>query len=135
MKYVVLAAIALASSPVQAQDAENVHQDVEDVARAYWHARTLARLAGNRACSIADFPPYEDPASPFRRNDERMRRIEAALGALQSGVIAASRPRTPFPPSQTLCDDAADARRALDEYDAQISTIEQRLDLIVNGAG
>lgn len=121
---------ALAVVPSQSSAIEPSDATVSVIAREYWSARLLWRYATNRSCAIKGFPRYQDPESPIRRNDERMRRIEKLLKSHDPEVISRNRPRQPFPPSYSQCDDEALAREALVNYDAKIALIETLLGLV-----
>jgi hypothetical protein len=127
-------AVALASSPLPAQEPVAGEGLTGEAANAYWQVRLLERAAGNRVCAITDFPRYDDPASPLRAGAERMLRIEAELNARDPRAIADNQPHTPFPPPQTLCDDATAAHHALAQYEASLTQLEHQLGLSSDGA-
>ena len=135
MKAALIASLAIAVPPFRVDAQEPAGPATAVIAQEYWEARALWRYASNRTCAIEGFPRYDDAASPFRRNDERMRRIEGALEAQDAGVVARSRPRGPFPPAQLQCDDEDLARQALREYDTKVAEMERQLGLDGQGEG
>jgi hypothetical protein len=123
-----LFAAALASQPAAAAPLA-----ADELGRRYWRAVAWGRRASNLTCSLDDFPRYDDPASPFRRNDKRLRAIARVIAERDEAALAAGRAGILMAPPNSICDDPQGARVALETYERQVTELEQFVGLSAAG--
>lgn len=92
----------------------------------YWRARVLRSHAGARVCSLP-YKYYDDPKSPFRPLDERLKAAEQQFEKQYPGKLNSMRAPYMMPPPQQLCDDPKAAWEAIFAFDTAVTALEALL--------
>lgn len=94
----------------------------------YWRARLLGSYAGDRVCALPEHTHYDDPQSPFRPIDQRLKSASNRIEIIYPGALnKVARPYR-MPPSQSKCDDSSSAYQALFSFETSVTALERLLD-------
>lgn len=131
-----VAALGLALFPLsgsaQAQEMPSYVTDPEFSAAfdMYWRARLLGVYAGSRVCALPN-SNYDDPRSPFRPIDERLKRAEARFEKrFPTALNRVNRPYQMPPPSVGECTDTRAAWQSIFGFETAVVGLENLLDRI-----
>ena len=94
----------------------------------YWRARYLSVNAGNRLCALKEGKFYDDPRSPFRPLDQRLKAVGNRIEIIWPKALNVVVRPYQMPPPQDLCDDERATWDALFATETAIVAAERLLD-------
>jgi hypothetical protein len=122
-----LLSLVLLGSPLTAQiaaapaTASDLRSDIAfDL---FWRARVLRSHAGARVCSLPN-KFYDDPKSPFRPLDERLKAAQQQFEKQYPDELDRTRAPYMMPPPQHLCDDPKAVWEAIFAFDTAVTALE-----------